>query len=172
MPIVLELGAGGLLGVMPEVALVGSLGVELEVARPLTLGVAALGTLPTHSARVGGEVSAHVLGGRAASCLAHVLGGLRASGCVGVLAGVMQARGDGFALRDARTHLGWLALLAGVAADLPMFGAFSLRAALSVGLPLVRPELRVGTPGGNTRVAHTAAPVSATASLALLWALR
>jgi hypothetical protein len=168
----LELGAGLLIGVVPEPALLGTLGAELDVLPQLTFALAVLGTLPTRSALPGGEVDAHVLGGRASGCLARPLGALRTSGCIGVVAGVVQARGVGFDVRDARADLGWLSFTAGVALDLPLFDAFSLRAALGAGLALLRPELRVLTPSMSTRVAHTSAPVNASASLSFLWALR
>jgi hypothetical protein len=168
----LELGAGVLIGVLPEPGALGLVGAEIEVASGLTVGLVAFGTLPTESPRLGGAIHAHVLGGRGAACLAYELFELHVSACAGVLAGVVRARGEGFAVRDARSDLGFIAALAGGLLDLPIFKRFSLRAALFAALPLVRPELRVGTPSGDSRVAYTSAQIDATASVALLWALR
>jgi hypothetical protein len=160
------LGAGVAYGLLPELAGLLAIGVELPSAG-LRIGLGALVSSETSTSLAGGTALARLAGARAYGCASGAGWALDLQGCAGVTFGVVSGRGRDYAPgADATGTL--LAPLLRLGARYPAHGTFAVGLALEGFANLVRPELQVsGNAGGASSVALFGASLSLEGVLAV-----
>lgn len=167
--LVLHAGGGILLGVLPEPAVLLTLGAGVPLGASLQLELSALASPGVSHPLADGVVDAQLFGGQGALCLGVPLGALRASGCAGLAAAAVPAQGSDFAVKDASTVTGWAAAALGAALELRLAGPISTRVFANLYGSLVRPSLEVKVDGARRDA--TPLPIGAAFLMQLLWAL-
>jgi len=167
--VTLQAGGGVLLGVLPEPALVLSLGAGFalgELWRLELVGLAAPGVTTELS---DGVVDAQLYGGQGSLCAGMPLGALRAAGCAGLAAAAVPARGRNFAVSARGTLTGWAAILLAATLDFPVVEPISLRIYAGLYGSLIRPTLEARV--GDERRDATSFPIGSVLSVHVLWTL-
>jgi hypothetical protein len=167
--LVIEAGAGVLVGVLPEPALTLALGVGLPLGRVLRLELTGLASPGVTTVLADGVVDAQLFGGQGALCAGLPWGVLRVAGCAGVAAAIVPATGSDFAVSGRSTTTGWTAGLVAATLDLRLAGPLSLRASAELLGSLVRPALEARI-DGETRDA-TPSVLAGLLSMHVLWAV-
>lgn len=159
-------GAGGAYGLLPELAGVASVGVELPT-ESLRIGLSALASTQTNTELAGGSARAQLAGARAYGCAYGAAIGLDLQACAGLALGVVTGSGRGYASTDDATGT-LLAPLLRLGARFPARGVASVGLAVEGFTNLVRPELQVsGHAGGKASVPALGASCVVEAVLAL-----
>jgi hypothetical protein len=139
-------GAGAAYGLLPEVAGLLALGVELPSAG-LRIGLGALVSSETSTSLAGGTALTRLAGARAYGCASAEGRAFELQGCAGVAFGVVSGRGRDYAPgADATATL--LAPLLRLGARYPAHGTFAVGLAFEGFAHLVRPQLQVSGNGG------------------------
>lgn len=139
-------GLGGGYGLLPELAGLLALGVELPGAG-LRIGLGALVTTEASTSLAAGTALSRLAAARAYGCAAGDALSLDLQACAGMTLGVVAAAGRDFASNEEATGT-LLAPLVRLGARFPARGTFAVGLALEGFVHLVRPELQVSGHAG------------------------
>lgn len=139
-------GLGGGYGLLPELAGLLALGVELPGAG-LHIGLGALVSTETSTSLAAGTALSRLAAARAYGCAAGDALSLDLQACAGMTLGVVAAAGRDFASNEEATGT-LLAPLVRLGARFPARGTFAVGLALEGFVHLVRPELQVSGHAG------------------------
>ncbi len=141
-----EAAAGVWIGVLPVVGFGGALAVSLPLG-PIALRAGGFAVTGARAAVGAGEADASLVAAELGVCLASALAPLTLRGCAGGAGGAFSATGSGYSVNRA-TALPWIAVAAGLGAELPVARAVSLVARVTGYVAIARPSHEVNAPDG------------------------
>ncbi|HKP55842.1 MAG TPA: hypothetical protein VJV78_03950 [Polyangiales bacterium] len=139
----LHLGAGWLVGAVPDPVWTGSLGIVLWLNPHLAFDLSAIASTLANSEFVGGRVETRLVGGELFGCTGWKIGNFAAQGCAGLIAAACAADGYDYPEEYPAATLLWMAGAARFGLRWPNEGLLSVRGSLQLHFNLVRPELNV-----------------------------
>lgn len=140
----------GIVGVLPVVALGGSMGVESWLTPRFDARLSVMGSVPSDVPIGSSRAEVTWLAGRLDACYVALPTIAHLRLCGGAAAGVFIAHGVAF-LASHATERPWLAAVAGVDMRVKLVGAFGLSGGIDAFAPLLRPRLEVISLDGTVR---------------------
>jgi hypothetical protein len=169
----LNLGAAGLLGLLPTFGVGAELGVGVDIPALTRVRGFLSGYLPNREQRAGNAsgVELSILRAGLEICpFESASGGFLAGACVGQVVSRVHAEGFGFFQNERGDRLSY-GLRAGAFALLRVAGSLHLRAGLAVEVPLQRTNYAFRAADGSSEFLYRSAPFGGSGDLGVLFAL-
>lgn len=150
----------GSVGVLPEPAVGGGLGVRWPIAQHLRMDVEGWGTAGRRVEVGPGEATVAMVAGQVEGCFQRREERSSVAACAGAALGRWDATGRGFP-RDRSTQLPWAAIVAGLDGSYDLSETWFLAADLTAIVPFVQPVLSVYAEDGSRAATSRAPPAGA-----------